>query len=418
MRVPTTVLSAALVLVAAIAAGQVPSPDRMFVTSASGEGVFSFWPEAEGQQGLAGANRICQHLATAAGLASPTTFRAWLSDADTDAICNIKGRSGHPPFCGSVQARNPGPWARTDGAPFARNVDALARGEILMPPLFDENGHELDPHSFQLVWTGTNASGTLSSADHLCSFPPGPAWTVSGDVRGDVGGAEYGTRRWTALGNVRCSTPAHLYCFQLTLLGGPPLAPFESPGALIFRTSTLYTGNLGLSPDAGGETGIAAGDRICQTRAAAGGLPDPASFRAWLSSGSDDALDGLGSPGPFKRPDGVRVASSQADLVDGELDAPIAQTELFTYVDGDIWTGTVNSGVVVSGKTCGDWQSAALELEGAEGFSSNVAAWSAEGELTCDSPLGLYCVSTTPVLFATGFEERGGLWRWAGVESD
>jgi hypothetical protein len=57
----------------------------------------------------------------------------------------------------------------------------------------------------------------------------------------------------------------------------------------VFVTSVSGTGNLHSWPDAGGQSGVAAGDAICQARAAAGGLSNPGLYVAWLSDGTTDA---------------------------------------------------------------------------------------------------------------------------------
>ena len=129
MRAACAVLPTALALTATAAVAQT---DLMFVTSAKGTGNLSSWSQAEGLHGIAAGNHICQKLAETAGLASFATFQAWLSDASTDAACNIKARSGHPPTCGSFTINNPGPWVRKDGAPFARSVASLTAGAFVI----------------------------------------------------------------------------------------------------------------------------------------------------------------------------------------------------------------------------------------------------------------------------------------------
>ena len=74
-----------------------------------------------------------------------------------------------------------------------------------------------------------------------------------------------------------------------------------SPGALVFVTSAIGTGQLGSWPQADGATGIDAGYKICQSLAAVAGLPSPASFVPWLSTNLVDARDRLTTDGPFRR---------------------------------------------------------------------------------------------------------------------
>ncbi len=55
----------------------------------------------------------------------------------------------------------------------------------------------------------------------------------------------------------------------------------------VFVTSVMGTGNLGSWADAGGATGLAAADNVCNARAIAAGLSG--TFVAWLSTATDDA---------------------------------------------------------------------------------------------------------------------------------
>jgi hypothetical protein len=405
MRNSSALLASALaVLVAAAARAQT---DRMFVTSAKGNGDLSSWPQADGLHGLAAGNRICQNLAAAAHLANASTFQAWLSDASTDAACNIKARSGHPPTCGAFTVNNPGPWARTDGAPFARSVASLTAGEVLTIPRFDENGSALPVDVF--VWTGTRPNGTLNPLD--CSDSAGAAWNDTGAL-GAAGNLGYGPAEWTERSFADCTLEAHLYCFQHSLFGGPPFAPFEREGTLVFHTSTGYPGKLDLAPEAAGLESLAAGDAICRARARAGGLPAPDSFHAWLSVSSVSALDHLDHDGPFKRPDGIEIADSKADLTDGELANAIVETERLAYSVAAIWTGTDDTGGY-DDRNCDDWTQDSEFLQGLHGHSGGITHWSEFAPDNCSAQRALYCFSDIPVLFWTGFEESGGLWRWS-----
>lgn len=112
--------------------------------------------------GLAGADAICQSLATAAG-ASDKTWRAYLS-ADDDG-------SGNP-----VHARDrigSGPWVNSAGATVAENLESLhtLRGGdsvVLAELMLDEQGQRVngqwegspDPNQHDVL-TGSTADGRL-----------------------------------------------------------------------------------------------------------------------------------------------------------------------------------------------------------------------------------------------------------------
>jgi hypothetical protein len=411
MRHGSTLVVSFLALTAASAGAQT---DVMFVTSASGTGNLSTWPQATpGLHGIAAGNSICQNLAAAAGLEDATTFQAWLSDAATDAACNLRRRTGHPRTCLALSIA-PGPWARTDGAPFALGLDTLARSEVLNVAYLDEHGEALP--IWERVWTGTDEDGTLAGFGGDCTDAGGIGWNNGSTGTGAVGYVQFGPHTWTAHGGSTCSLPGHIYCFQSASFVGPPLAPFESEGALVFRTSTTYTGELGAAFEAGGAESLAAGDAICQARARAGSLPAPGSFRAWLSVVAVDAIDHIDYDGPFKRPDGVQVVSSKAGLADVEVATPIAETELLTYSDSLAWTGTTVAGRF-DDRNCFDFTQSDSSVHGVVGVSDSIDDWSSAFTLGCSFPLPLYCFSDQPIFFWSGFEEsRGGLWRWSAVE--
>src|SRR5262249_43103730 len=79
--------------------------------------------------------------------------------------------------------------------------------------------------------------------------------------------------------------------FALVLVLFSLLAPARSDAVTrrMFVTSVTGTGKLSKWDDAGGNSGLAAGDAICQKRAELAGLPNFSGYRAWLSDASDDA---------------------------------------------------------------------------------------------------------------------------------
>ena len=175
---------------------------------------------------------------------------------------------------------------------------------------------------------------------------------------------------------------------------GMTLPNFASAGKKVFVTSVKGTGNLSTWPDAGENTGIAAGDVICRARAQAGGLANASNFKAWLSDASVNAIDRLTSNGPWVRPDGVKVADNKADLSDGVLFTAISQTETGTYVSPEVWSGTENNGQLYSrvNSTCNDWTTVQDFDKGVSGESSlSYTYWSKLGFSLCSYNLALYC---------------------------
>ena len=141
-----------------------PQPMSFFVTSAgSGKGA--------DLGGIAGADRICQTLATAAG--STKTFHAYLSAsaANGQAAVNARDRIGA------------GPWFNAKGARVAQNVGDLhgdtleqaRRGNnIQKPTALTEKGEVVNgvgdtPNQHDMI-TGSQLDGTAftDGADHTC----------------------------------------------------------------------------------------------------------------------------------------------------------------------------------------------------------------------------------------------------------
>jgi hypothetical protein len=316
---------------------------RVFVTSVSGTGNLSTWPDANGATGLAAGDAICQARAAAAGI--PGSFVAWLSDASDDAFCRVQGLTGtRAADCG--QATPPaaaGPWMRVDGVPWAGALEDLvaAPPRVYAPVALDELG-AVAPEP---VFSNTGPDGSAVT-------------TGCGNWSDGVGGVGYGGARmtgtyWTQWGAWSCGSPARLLCFEVG--DGPALEFPAITDKRAFITSTTVTGNLAASPDAGGATGVAAGDAICRARATAAGLADPLAFKAWLSDAAASAASRFTSDGPWVRLDGLRVADSEADLLDARLATTLNLTETGAYLtDALAWTGTAYNGTANAWR-CGDW---------------------------------------------------------------
>ena len=358
---------------------------RVFVTSVSGTARLSTWADAGGHTGLAAGDAICQARADAAHLGG--SFVAWLSSSSDDAFCRVQGATGkRTASCGQTSLpASAGPWARVDGQPFAGALlDMLdpAEPRIYSPVVLDELGYP----SSTVVWTATAGDGT-ALAD------------TCGDWEGSTGGASYGGTyetgsTWSAWGTWNCaySYYASLLCFEVGR-GAATTVPAQA-GKRAFLTSTVVTGDLGSSPEAGGLTGIAAGDAICQARAAAAGLP-PAGFHAWLSTPMVSASARFTSDGPWVRLDGFPVASNKADLLDGILATTLNLTDDGHYlIDAIAWTGTYYNGVgVTAGYDCNDWLGAATYVGYAGHAIDARLRWTQDTyNVPCTTPAHLYCL--------------------------
>jgi hypothetical protein len=162
--------------------------------------------------------------------------------------------------------------------------------------------------------------------------------------------------------------------------------------------------------DAQGLTGISAADAICQARARYAGYTNAASFKAWASYSTISAYNRvLNNLSGWYRPDGIQVASSRSDLMDGRIGAPLYQTETNAYVAGNaetgsVWTGTMYNGSYYSStSSCLSWSSTAYtSVIGRTDLAD--FRWGAYGSSTSSPSLlactatdyRLYCLDDTP----------------------
>jgi len=125
--------------------------------------------------GLAGADKLCQSLATAAG-AGNRTWRAYLSTQGSQAV-NARDRIGG------------GPWQNATGIVIARNLDELhGTNNLTKQTALTEKGAMVngrgDAPNQHDVLTGSQPNGTAfaGSDDRTCGN-----WTKSGEGAAQVG---------------------------------------------------------------------------------------------------------------------------------------------------------------------------------------------------------------------------------------
>lgn len=402
-----------VVLVVILVPGVEATERVVFTTSVTGNGNLGLWPDAGGGNGLAAADAICRSRATAAGLSDPNQFVAWLSDSSNDAYCRAHGFAGTKSGnCGGLLSlpTNAGPWVRTDGYPFApRLPEALGTdGVIYGPPMLDEFGNQV---AEDLVFTETGPDGVYAgSASAACGD-----WTSAGAVSIVIGSATGGTQAWTQSSSTLCSSNIALLCLHAG--PGDPLPPHWRQGAFAFATSVAGSGSLGSWPESGSALGIAAGNAVCQAQATTAGLPDPASFRAWLSDSSHDASDQLSLDGPWTRLDGVPVANSLADLTDGQLLAPINLTDAGIYLGNyGLWTGTTGAGVAAANH-CNDWQDGGSSSQGDRGSAYRSNSWWTHfgSPSSCSSWFHLYCFSNHVTSLLVDSFDSGDTTAWSST---
>ena len=170
------------------------SPKRLFVTHDAYSG--SMTASQGGSPGLLGGDSLCTNLANGAHIGG--IWRAWLSDANNDAIDRITGA---------------GPWKRMDGQVAFADRAALLVGPAV-PINLDQTNTRVPINSG--VWTGTAANGRYASKTTLgkgnCDD-----WTNSsstGQPSGEVGDTETLDGGWTDIADHECFVGARLYCFE------------------------------------------------------------------------------------------------------------------------------------------------------------------------------------------------------------
>jgi hypothetical protein len=404
---------ALIVLVAVAAAvGAQASPRIVFVTSARGTGDLGSWPQSGIATGIAAGDNICQSLASAAGLPDTASYRAWLSNATDDAWCRTLGLAGKKPNCGfpSPPGLGAGPWVRTDGFPFADDLESLLDpvARVFAPPVLDENGLPV-PHT-EGVWTGTAPSGVAVSSH--CA-----GWSVGDNTSGGRRGAATATSgTWTSKLNVTCNAELRLLCLQAGASGSLPSR--YAGGRFAFVTSVTGNGDLGGWPEVTeGETGMTAGHAICRRIAELGGLSFADTYKAWIRDTSSGGTGNFVNDGPFIRLDGVPIAASLSGLLAARRFTSVNLDELGAYHQADrAWTGLRLEG---GSKSCSDWLDGTASSQGTWGeVNESSRAWTGAtvtGD-DCDQHRHLYCFSDAPgnLLFADGFDS-GSTWLWSAA---
>lgn len=163
--------------------------------------------------------------------------------------------------------------------------------------------------------------------------------------------------------------------------------PFER---VVFVTSALYTINL-----QGWEGAI----DVCQSHASIGQLEGE--FLPWLGTEANSPDFDFVGDGPWVRTDGVLVAESFADLVDGSLEAPINLDELgepgptILGCGGEavgVWTGVFTDGTPTEEDNCNNWSPGMPNSLGLIGdLGATDGAWTDACIESCAFAYPIYC---------------------------
>lgn len=202
------------------------APKIVFVSSASVMGNMQQTTGSVGActgGGISAANCICNTLATTANLQPPggDGYRAWLSDSNTDALCNILGKSGFYPDC--ALGNHYVNYVDIYGTALFKSWDDLLNGKgPIAPIIYDEAGILMGAAT--PVWTATTDKG-FSVVDGKPSVNSCNDWTegagASSGVTGNVG---FAGSTWSAIPLVpgpgyqttSSASPFQIYCFEKT----------------------------------------------------------------------------------------------------------------------------------------------------------------------------------------------------------
>lgn len=234
---------------------------------------------------------------------------------------------------------------------------APALGEVTL------NGQDCDPVCELQVVPGETVT--------LSVIPKGPYFSLEG---------------WTVTAGAEpdCADPGA--CEQVIDEETVLVANFESAHNLVFTTPGDYTG-----AEIGGLEGA---DAICNQAAADAGLPGT-QWVAWLSTTTTNAVDRMGDARGFVRLDGLPVADTLADILEGRMLTPIATDTSGAATWRQLWTSTRPDGTYGSDRrsmvgNCDDWTSeVGTAVQGSSvGTGTEWTDWT---ELECSFATGFYC---------------------------
>lgn len=295
-----------------------------------------------------GCDGLCQACTAAATGAADGACASVLADSDPDAECDDAS------LCGTGACDGSGACGVLQGETLCR----ASAGACDTAEACDGVSVECPPDTLVAAGATCRAAESACDVEELCdgSTADCPGDVVLGPGTTCNGYACDGTSN---LCPTTCATDA-------ACAGGWACVQGQcTPGQRVFITSGTHDGNLG---------GLAGGDALCQSAADAAGLGG--TWRMWLGDATGSPSTRFTQPSaPYYRVDGVMVASSWADLIDGTLLAPIEVSELGAAVAGNVpFTGTNPDGTAVVGNgpqqdDCDAWLSASSAHHGWTGVS-------------------------------------------------
>jgi hypothetical protein len=297
--------------------------------------------------GLAGADGLCAHAATAVGLGG--TFVALLETRGTTLADRLV-----------YQGIQPRAFMRLDGLPIADTVDDLVDiHKIYYPVRYDETGNP----ATSPAWSG---AGAAPGDDRCVSFmTESPGMTTVSHPGGPPA---------VAVARGACRDAYRLVCVEVDkqVALSPPKPAL---GKLIWLTSQAWPAG----------TGRDSADDACRAGRPAGA----ADARALLSTTIQSALARMSFSAMYVRPDGMPVGLA-ADLAASDLRTGVWIAGDGSYGFGEVYAGSTRLDLKATGELddCVDWNSS----DGAAKMGFPVAGNDWWGTTSDDcSPRRLYC---------------------------
>lgn len=302
--------------------------------------------------GLTVPDEICAARASEAGFAG--AFVAFLSIDTLDARDRISVARG---------------WYRPDGVPIGDQAYDFTATSIIHPIRLDEQGRDLLNDMSSYVATGTFAG----IANLHCQSFTTTADNGMGGFPSYVGGG------WMNLNTISCATPMRLYCFQTDY--NEPLVVTRSQGRRAFVSSPTFDPS----------SGVAAADSLCASDATLFGVPG--TFLALLptTAPGPDRFDVDGAP--WVRLDGIALAPTAREFLEGRNTAALNMTAGGVFVDGYATTGVANNAFepVDVSRTCGNWNLPGGTSQRGWCASTGIASY-VQTTADCTTPSRVYCL--------------------------
>lgn len=198
--------------------------------------------------------------------------------------------------------------------------------------------------------------------------------------------------------------------FALATAGG-----VEAQNRRAFVTSTQYNGNFA-SLAVAGATALDKADTVCRQHAASAGLPNSQTYRAWLSTSTDDVycrVQGLTG----EKATGCNGAPQPGGGPWYQVNGATAFTDTLARLTGPEHAIFRNLLWYESGADCAGWTSAAAmqsTLVGGPSWARREYWTELFGQPCSSSQFRLYCFSSLVASFWDGFES-GGTGGWSGA---